>query len=220
MDSVNSVNTSVAPWGIDPQDDTIYRTQSGVVLKLKPVSSNLVLRRSSGVPVPEVPLRHWRVEGETEDRSEPNYSDPEYVKAVGEYNTRISYINMGSYMLLGTTVLELGSEIPPLESSVWSDMLSNKATWGDDAMDIPPYDEEHKDARYIFWMVNIVLRDIELAEISRQIRVLGGMVEEEAVREAMSSFRGLQEGTTDRGVEPNRQQRRDSNRGGKRVRSK
>ena len=191
-------------YGIDPNDNTIYRTRSGVVLKLKPVSSMLINKRSDMVPVP-VPPKITLDNGRTED----NYADRDYVKAVNEYDRKIADINVGTVLLMGTEVVSRPDSVPDVNDRAWSDQLSNPDTWGEFATQVP----ESGDARYIFWMAYIVLRDIEAAEVGSQIRVLGGAVNEDMVKVAMSTFRGDAQRPTNPGVDtkPNRAQRRSSN---------
>lgn len=206
-------------FGLDPNDKTLYHCQSGVKIRLKSVSSVLTEKRGSSIPVPKVPMHRWRVEGEAVDREEPDYANPDYMAAIKDYNQRVSYVVTGTYLLFGTEIISLG-DVEPCESEVWSRRLGNKATWGEDALDIPPDDDEHHDARYILWLTHVVLRDIEYKQVLDQIQILGGVVGEDLVQTAMRSFRSDEERPTDSGVAANRQQRRDNNRGTRRVRSK
>lgn len=189
-------------YGVDSDDSSIYHTRSGVTLKLKPVSQMLVTKRGQSILIPEPPMV-------TDDRGreEPNLASPSYAKALREYDEKVAYVTMGTLLLFGTEVIgDLPPDVPPLQDKSWSDRLENKVTWGEQAMEIPT----DPDGRYIFWMGYIVLRDIEATEISTQIRVLGGMVPEQAVREAQDSFRSVSGGDTNNGVAPlNRAQRRD-----------
>lgn len=190
-------------YGVDRDDPSIYHTRSGVTLKLKPVSQILVTRRANEVPMPEAPIIV-----DDRGREEPNLSSPSYARALREYDENVSKVVMGTLLLLGTEIIgDLPPDVPAMEDTSWSERLGNEVTWGEQAMKIPT---DH-DSRYIFWMGYIVLRDVEITEIPTQIRILGGMVPEGAVKEAQDSFRSLSGGDTDNRVAtPNRAQRRNN----------
>jgi len=196
-------------FGVDASDPSIYRCRSGLVLRLKPVGSLLIRQRSLAIPTPEPPMV-------TTDsgREEPHYGAPSYIRALQDYDEEVAKVNMGTYFLLGTEVLERPDDIPDVDDESWSRRLEDPETWGDQAMSIP---RVGSDARYIFWITNIALRDIEIAEIGAQIRVLSGALSEAVVKEAMASFRNIDNtGSNSTGrVEPtklNRAQRRTNNR--------
>lgn len=170
-------------YGIDDTDPSIYHCRSGVVLKLKAVSSLLIAKRAEQIPEPVPPTV-------TDDhgREEPYYGAPSYQQAVREYNEKISFMNMGTMFLLGTEVVSLPDGFPDATSKLWSDPLEDQVIWGDTAMKIPT----DPSGRYIYWISYIVLNhDIELMEVAAQIKILGGAVPEAAVKEAQDSFRGI-----------------------------
>lgn len=199
-------------YGLEEQDNTVYHCKSGLVLKLKPVSSVLIRARAKTVPYPKPPMYY----NPTTERDEENWGSPEFVDALTKWDVEQAELTMGTLFLYGTHVLHLPEDIPDYQDHSWSDSLEDKEVWGEHAMTgIPP----KGDARYIRWLEFIALRDEEAMEIGAQIRILGGAVPEEAVQEAMDSFRGNNRGTTDNRVVPvstNRKQRRSnkaSNRG-------
>lgn len=170
-------------YGVDSDDRSIYHCRSGVTLKLKAVSSMLIMKRGEQIPEPIPPTV-------TDDhgREEPYYGAPSYQQAIREYNEKISFMNMGTNFLLGTEVVNLPPNFPGYLSKVWSDPLEDQVIWGDTAMKIP----SDEGGRYIYWMSYIVLNhDIELMEVAAQIKILGGAVPESAVKEAQDSFRSL-----------------------------
>jgi len=188
-------------FGVDKDDPTQYHTQSGVVLRLKAVSSVLIRTRARALPIPRPPMY---VNPQTE-REEENWASPDYITALTEYDEAMAQLNMGTLYLLGTEVLTIPPGVPAPEDTTWSDQLSDPEIWGKQAMSIP----QGGGKRYIMWLMYIALRDEELAEVGTQIRILGGAVPEEAVREAMDSFRHGDRRNGDNGVGPtNRAQRR------------
>lgn len=188
---------------LDPNDNTIFTTADGVVLKLKPVSQVLIAARGRDIPIPEPPM--IAIE-EKDGREEPYYGAPSYLKAMEDYNTRVNDLARISLLYLGTRLVEVPDDFPTPESTGWSEELEDPAVWGQDAMKVPTDVSE----RYVFWLSYIALaRDNDLVEVIAAIRSLGGSVTQLAVLEAMDSFRGSTTGTTDTGVAtPNRAARR------------
>lgn len=188
-------------FGVDKADDALYHCQSGVILRLKPVSSVLIRTRVRSIPVPLVPMYH----NPTTEREEENWTAPEYIAALTKYDQDVAEVNIGTLFLLGTEVVSVPPSVATWESTAWSTPLTDREIWGDLAMAVPDSGQK----RYIFWMTYIALRDVEAAEVSTQIRILGGAIPEEAVKEAMDSFRAGDRRDATVGVDtPNRQQRR------------
>lgn len=205
-----SINlTDNKTFGVDNVDPSIYHCRSGVTLKLKAVSSLLIAKRSEQIPEPIPPTVV-----DDHGREEPYYGAPSYQQAVREYNEKISFMNMGTMFLLGTEVIDLPPNFPSAESPVWSDPLESTDIWGDTAMKIP----SDKEGRYIYWISYIVLNhDIELMEVSAQIKILGGAVPESAVKEAQDSFRGISGERTNTGMATTNGEQRGPNRAARRA---
>jgi hypothetical protein len=199
-------------FGVDKDDSTIYHSRSGVTLKLRAVSAMLIARRAQDIPMPEPP-----VIVDDRGREEANLASPSYLKALREYDEKISFVNMGTMFLFGTSVLALPDDFPRMEDKSWSDPLENRVTWGESAMTIPT---DH-DGRYIFWMTYIVLNhDIEIVEVPAQIRILGGSVPMQAVKDAEDSFRNLSKRDTNTGVGATTGEQRGPNRATRRRNGK
>ena len=157
------------------QDDTLT-LQSGVVLRLKPISPGLLRRAAAKIPEPEVP----RVYLDEKQREEENPNDPRYLQALGERSEKQALAQMDVAILYGTDV-----------KLVPKGVLKSDGDWAEPFLEDRILSEVDLDSfrkRYLNWMLFYALRGSDEAKLFARIIALCGLTEAE-VAEVMASFR-------------------------------
>lgn len=105
-----------------PKDDHFYELQTGVRVRLKAVPAFLIDRVQSQVPMPEPPMFV------TDDgRHVPNPTDPDYITAVQQAQTRQIATSVLAAVIFGVELVnENGEKIqaPPPEEDDWEAKLT------------------------------------------------------------------------------------------------
>lgn len=166
----------------NPKDP--YTTEMGVVLKLHKVSTDLVRRAWTAIPIPQPPMVFIEERG----RSEPNPADPGYNNELSAYNGKVNAVIHMIYMMRGVDVFSVPDDVVPIESDEWFEGLEAY-------LEIP----KGRLARKAAWLLDYVLLDSESDEICQNIIRLSGGILETDVDEAAKSFRdnGISETTTE-----------------------
>jgi len=157
------------------QDDTLT-LQSGVVLRLKPISPGLLRRAAAKIPELEVP----RVYLDEKQREEENPNDPRYLQALGERSEKQALAQMDVAILYGTTV-----------ESIPEGGLNSESDWAQPFIEDEIISEDDLGSprkRYLNWMLYYALRGSDEARLFARIIALCGLTEAE-VAEVMASFR-------------------------------
>lgn len=157
----------------NPKDP--YTTELGVVLKLRRISTDVIRRAWTAIPIPKPP----DVWIEDHGRYEPNPVDPGYNNELNLYNNKVnSCIHQIVMMRAVDIVLPLPPEVPGPDSDEWTEGL-------DEFFDMP----KGRLARKAMWLLDYILDDRERDEIIGNIMKISNMVPEDKVDEAMDSFR-------------------------------
>lgn len=183
-ESRNKVDQRTASIEQDKRSPHVYTTRNGTVLKLRHVPSLTVLAVQRGIKKPEVP--RWF--NEAKSREEENPNDPQYTKAVEDYNAHIGDAAIDTYLANGVSVLRLGDDCP-LEESDWAEGLQLVG------IEIPQSGVQ----RRVCWLKYHVIGDEDLGNLTAAIAIAGGVVTEEAVIAAAESFRNNGTGLSDTG---------------------
>jgi hypothetical protein len=149
-------------------------TQTGVRVRLTPVSTAIIEEVSSRVLDPEVPMWH----NETKDRDEPNPDDPKYIKGMDRANRERGMAVMDAMVMFG---LELVDGLP--ENSDWLKKLKFMEKRGQ--VDLSSYDlEDPFDLEFLY--KRYIAADNEMITKIGQMSTLTP----EAVARAEDNFRG------------------------------
>jgi hypothetical protein len=90
-------------------EDDVFTLSTGVVVRLKPVSSSLVEEMKSAIKMPAVPV----VWIEEKEREEENPNDPRYIEAVEECNRKRADAVFDALCMFGVDLVE---ELPEDDS--------------------------------------------------------------------------------------------------------
>lgn len=171
----------------DRSDPNFYTTASGVKLKLKRVSSFIVMDAGAKIKDPPVPKYLDPEKG----REEENPLDPQYKKAMVEADRQRADLAVSVYLGFGTEVVSEGTVVCPLDSQEWIDELLELTD-----LDIPVSGRR----RYLAWLKYHVLDDSESNRILQAIQRLSGIVQEREVLDQVDSFRSDESGDTPESV--------------------
>lgn len=164
----------------DKRAPRVFTTRNGVQLKLRGVSPFLVLESQKRVVKPQEPT--WF--NEAKSREEPNPNDPNYLRSVDEYNTKMAEVVNDTYLANGVTLLPdqtLPENVPNIDDDDWVDGLRYSL-----GIDIPASGI----GRRVLWLKYCVVTHVEdLGDLIAAISVASGLVSEEQVQQAVESFR-------------------------------
>lgn len=153
-------------------NDNIHVLKSGVRVRIVPVSATLIDEVTSQVKEPEVPIWH----NPDKDRDEPNYADPNYIRATEDANRRRGIAGMDAMVMFG---VELPDGMP--EDRNWLRKLQIMDSRG--MVNLDPYDlEDPIDLEFLY--KRYILADTDLLD---KITKVSGM-SPEAIEAAEDSF--------------------------------
>jgi hypothetical protein len=153
---------------------------NGTKIRITPVSPFLLRKAIENVPEPDVPMWH----NPDKDRDEPNPIDPDYIKALEKYKEATGQLTTYGF-LAGVHVMELGEYKHPLDSDDWVDECR--------LLGVEPTTKGA--LRKIDWLQYHVIESAEdLTDIIVQAAASGGLVSEEDVQLAASTFQPNQDG--------------------------
>lgn len=161
-----------------PMDDGLFKCKTGVVLKMRPIQRWILRERLSQIEEPQPPI----VFIESKGRDEPNPADPDYVKAVNEFNAEITRTMANLVIALGTTLKTTPKDMPGPDDEEWIEQFEAAGFTI----------EQAKTKRYVQW-VKLVAFDGSLEEVGKILATSGRQLgaTEEDVASMEESFRGL-----------------------------
>jgi hypothetical protein len=169
---------------VEKKDMTEVITRDGVKLKIRAVPSLVVLAIQKQCNEPAVPI----FRNEEKQRDEENPNDPNYIRAVKDYNEKVGELTTQAYLANGIEVVEpLPDGIYSLDDDKWAEGLKLVG------LDIPDEGIARKVA-YLRWYL---IPDEDVADIIGKIAVAGGVVSEEQIAKAAESFRDNTQRDTD-----------------------
>ena len=117
---------------------------TGVVLRVKKVSRNLIADIIARHAPPSVPLYY----NEEKGRQEENPDDPEYLSALQMYRARLGNDINNAIILDGTEIESVPEALEPMTSSRWLERMRLKG-----------YNVDGQDARYLYWVKFVAADD-------------------------------------------------------------
>jgi hypothetical protein len=179
--------------GGEPDEPGTLRLSSGIVLRIKAVPQRALRDAARRVPVPPVPVFH----NEDKDRDEENPNDPDYQRAMQEYQIATYSAGANIAMLMGTEF----KSAPPGEygpdDDEWVSFLRMTSSGLLDEIDL-----NDKAQRYFAWLNYWALRTNDDTSLCVMAPMLAASVSEEEVALAVSSFRSDKRRQTDRDSAP------------------
>ena len=165
-------------------DTEVVTLSTGVVVRLKPVSSSLVEEMKAAIPMPDVPV----VWIEAKEREEENPNDPRYIEAVEEVNRKRADAIFDALCTFG---VELVDGLP--EDDLWLKKLKLLSTRG--SLDLSGFDLEDD-----FVLEFLYKRYVAVA--GTDLQVIGGLhgFRPMEVARARAMFLGDEGGDSDRGI--------------------
>lgn len=152
----------------------IITTQTGVRVRLLPVSTALIEEVSTRVEDPEVPMWH----NDARDRDEPNPDDPKYLKALERANRERGVAVMDALVMFG---LDLVDGVPQNDNWLQKLRYMEKRK----QVDLSNYDLENPfDLEFLY--KRFIAADNDVVTRISQISTLTP----EAIEKAEESFRG------------------------------
>ena len=166
------------------QGEDEFTLSTGVVVRLKPVSSSLVEEMKGSIKMPPVP----KVWIEAKEREEENPNDPRYIEQVEEVNSKRSDAIFDALCMFG---VELVDGLP--EDDIWTKRLKMLERRGH--LDLSDFDlKDDFDLKFLYKrFVAVAGADLNL------ISGLHGFRPIEVAR-ARATFLGDEKRNTDRGV--------------------
>lgn len=176
----------------DKRAPRVFTTRNGVQLRLRAVSPFLVLEAQKRIVKPTEPM--WY--NEAKSREEPNPLDPNYVKSIDDYNTRMAEVVNDVFLANGVTLLTSGQDlplgIPNIDDSEWVEGIEYTLN-----IKVP---DSGTAGRRVLWLKYCVVTHVEdLGDLIAAISVASGLVSEDQVQQAVESFRDNQERSTNNG---------------------
>lgn len=172
---------------IEGLDKDKFTSSKGIVFKLKPVASSLIMEASRKLRPPPVPT-YWN---EADERELENPAHPEYIAAMNDFNMQRAAIVGTAQMGFGTEVISIPDGIEPWDSEAW-------ATEFEEALEITI--PTRGKARYASWLRLYALTDTDHGNLMRAVQRISGGVAEDEVKTAEDSFRNTEERRTDTGA--------------------
>lgn len=153
---------------------------SGIVLRIKPVPPLALRRAVTSVPPPAVPIVYIESKG----REEPNPNDPDYLKAVQEYEQNQILRMTDVLFFLGTAIESIPDGLEGPEGDEWIAEL--------EVLNLP-VDKDNKYKRYLSWLTDYALMtERDIAKTVTKCLGVSGVTEVE-VQRAVAAFRSAKE---------------------------
>ena len=163
-----------------------YTSKSGVVLALKRVPPFLVRDAQRNLKRPKPPVVFIEEKGAEEE----NPADPDYIEELERFQEKLGDVANGVYMVRGTRVLTVPEGMEKADGTEWSSQIAELT-----GLEIP----ESGYKRYFAWLKYVALDTMDdFFGVIGKIAMLGGVVKEADVAQAMETFRGDEVGDADR----------------------
>jgi hypothetical protein len=154
-----------------------WKSENGVVLKLKKVSRFVIVDMGRKIPVPKIPVVYIEDKG----RNEENPNDPDYIEALNEANYKRAMATVTASLTLGTEIVSLPEGMPGPDDDEWFSVL--------EALDID-VPKDNKRLRYSAWLKYIALDDNSFNDLIQLVFKFSGLTTEQEVAAAQNGFRG------------------------------
>lgn len=156
--------------------DNIITLSTGVVLRIKPVSSMIFTELSKRHPQPKVPM--WF--NKENDRNEPNPNNPDYVEDMRNWQMNVGIGVVDIMIIMGTQFVSVTGDAPRLDDEEWIDNLVFTG------MNI---DRDNRRARYLAYIKYVAaVSDEDMEKLMQRVSGQSG-VSEADVDSAVSQFR-------------------------------
>lgn len=195
ISQMKAEEANAAPMPIDDGPDplTYYRqngpgtftSSRGIVLRIHAFSWELATRvqRNLLKQRPEPP----RTYNKDDDKYTTDEKDPDYLRAMSEYVDKVGYLAFASRVSLGTEFLSAPDGVFPPDDDGWIDYICNPNLFGDC---IPEICRENP-GRYVDWLRFYAFGEGDIQAIYVLLEEASGVIKEQAVNEAVRSFRDL-----------------------------
>jgi hypothetical protein len=170
-------------------DPSVWIGKKGIKLRLKEVSVFVGMEAMSAIQEPEIP-KYYDTDAE---RERENPLDPHYLALVKQTEQARGVMAMNINVAMGTEIIYVPEDIPGVNNQEWSkdlDALSNGT------IKIP----ESGITRYIAWLRYIGTVGMEFTQLSNEVMRYSGVVTEEDITKALSTFQNKETGDSDNGV--------------------
>ena len=164
----------------------VFTTRSGIVLKIRPVPSHVTREVLRQLKEPKVPVFH----NDAKERDEENPRDPTYLAAVDEFKNKQVDLSNRTYLLYTEVLGLLPEGIDSPTDSTWSDELK--------FIGVEVHDSGRE--RYVDWLKFYALTDADFKDLMTAMYVAGGLVSEEDIAAAITSFPDNKNGTANTDV--------------------
>lgn len=157
--------------------------ESGVVLRLKPVSPMMLRSAAKHLERPRPPVVNIPEKG----RDEENPNDPDYIRAVAQWSIDVAEAGLSVALMLGTEVESVPEGMAGHEDDAWIEAIE-----GVDAI-VGGTTTIHREGRgrYLDWLrLYAIGSETDFFRLSR-VLTSGVALSEEEVNAAAASFRGL-----------------------------
>ena len=173
----------------DKIDLTEVTLPNGVKLKLQKSPPFALQQAVANLEPPKVPI--WK---SPKGRDEENPNDPDYIKALAQYQGQTGQAALNALFLFGVEVVSVPSGMQTIEDTTWSDELA--------FLDMVVPDDPNSRVRKLMWLKVVAIAQEEyLEEVSNKLFALQGLSEED-IAAAIDSFRGGAAGGSNNGSDP------------------
>lgn len=168
----------------------IYKTRSGIVLRLRKVAPFILRDVAKNFPEPKIPRVPNIDKGPGVLEENPN--DPGYVRELNERAQAIGDVTNAILLVRGTTIEYVPDTVEKLDDSNWSDDVKEFA-----GLDVPDSGRR----RYLCWLKYVALDEgQDYMKLVQKIMSLGGETMEVAVAQATEEFRPNTARNADNGI--------------------
>lgn len=172
-----------------------FVTRNGIAFQLKPVAPLLILdaqRRFTEPTPPKVPNLD---KGDADDAPmEENPNDPTYIRAMEEYRSKVGEVSNAIFLTRGTVLLSVPEGIDQVDDAEWAEEVEEFTE-----LKIPAVGRR----RYYCWLKYVALTSMDdFQGLLNKLTTLGGVTLERDVRDAETSFRPDENGSSPEGLPP------------------
>lgn len=186
---VNYTENDFKTWSeVEPDEmpDEYFRGSLGIVFRLIPFSSLMIMRLREAYPEPKPPV--WT--DPDSGRSETNWDDKTYLKTLEEHNMRLGVKLMQYALGRGVEIVytppDIAKKISTPESNDW---IEEELEFSEGAIDLTE-DVKTTLGRYATWLRTKALVGRDADRVFQKIMKNLGLVPERSVNTALAGFPG------------------------------
>lgn len=187
MGTISEVARQAAAAAAEEMNGRVRRIEleSGVVLRFKHVSPLAIRAAAMRIPQPQPPM----VDNPDRGRPEQNPNDPEYLKALIQWQRDQTDASLGIGIIQGTEIESVPDGMYRPEADEWIDELNDMFAALPGNAEPIVIRKEPASARYLDWMRFYALRsEVDIFRLT-QILTSGLVLTEKEVADAAASFR-------------------------------